>query len=402
MTERVISYLLLLAATVAVLLVVIIQPRNTLIQKQRMMQETNLNLADACMTQYGMTCEEFTMMMTCTSTPGYTWSSGTCTPPATTCNGSSCTAETCQAMANMGGGYYWNAETQTCNITSGGGSSGSVAAIGGISANEKLSQRIESQCLAHVEKSGYGETVKKYGWYNNVRTYANNACTYAYLATNGKFSSNNDLYSIANLLTNDLAVRQEDIGMLYQALEDAPAPKKDQSLDDYLDIKKDGVAKYLKDVMDIMATFNDLTTDQPPYLAEPLPYVTKKAAEKYNAQYGTKIISLEEKLLALLPQPEIEKIVVIEDPAPETKKAEPEKEVVVAEEKVESPAPIRRQAVALLTKIINKFKEIRENGEQSGIARTNITRDINTMTKDFLRTQEVIRAFETCLKGGAC
>ncbi len=304
MTERVISYLLLLAATVAVFLVVIVQPRNTLTQKQRILQRTNPNLADVCM---GMPCDEYYAMMEAMAckTGGGTWSNGVCTPPATTCNGSSCTAETCQAMANMGGGYYWNAETQTCNITSASGSSGSVAAIGGLSANEQVAQRIESQCLKHVEKSGYGETVKKYGWYNNIRTYANNACTYAYLATNGKYSSNNDLYLIPNLLTNDYAVRQEDIGMLYQALEDVPAQAEGQSLDDYLNPAKDGAAKRLKAIMDIMAIYNDLTIDQkanPAWLAEPMPWTTIDAAAKWNAKNGTKIVSLEEKLFDLLPK----------------------------------------------------------------------------------------------------
>src|SRR3989344_3458539 len=320
MTERAISYLLLLAATVAVLLVVVIQPRNTLVQKQRMLQGTNPNLAQTCMMTETMTCEQYAATMaamSACSSNGGTWNTTTqsCTPPATTCNGSGCTAETCQAMANMGGGYSWNAETQTCNITSGSESSSNVPAIGGISANEKLSQRIESQCLAHVEKSGYGETVRKYGWYNNIRTYANNACIYAYLATNGKYGSNNDLYLIPNLIMNDYAVRQEDIGMLYQALEDVPSLKdflaqgKGESLDDYLNPTKDGAAGRLKAIMDIIAAYNDLTTDQkasPTWLAEPMPHTTKDAAAKWNAQYGTKIVSLKEKLLALLPEPEKE------------------------------------------------------------------------------------------------
>ncbi len=298
MTERAISYLLLLAATVAVLLVVVIQPRNTLMQKQRMMQGTNPNLAQACM-MGNMTCDEYQAML-CNSQGG-TWNSTTqsCTPLSTTCPNGSCTAETCAQM-----GYGWNGTS--CIIpSSGSGSSGGVAAIGGVSANEQLAQRIESQCLAHVEKSGYGETVRKYGWYNNIRIYANNACTYAYLATNGKYSSNNDLSLIANLITNDTAVRQEDIGMLYQALEDVPAQSKEQSLEDYLNPLKDGAAKRLKDIMDIMAAYNDLTTDQkasPSWLAEPMPWTTIDAAAKWNPQHGTKIVSLEEKLFDLLPK----------------------------------------------------------------------------------------------------
>ncbi|MDO8582809.1 MAG: hypothetical protein Q7R63_02340, partial [bacterium] len=303
MTERAISYLLLLAATVAVLLVVVIQPRNTLVQKQRMLQGTNPNLADTCMTAYGMSCEAFTLMMACTSQGG-TWDMAgqSCTPAPTQCGGQSCDYMTCQAA-----GYYWDGSSCYLTNPNSSSSSGEPAAIGGVGANERLAQRIESQCLAHVEKSGYGETVRKYGWYNNIRTYANNACTYAYLATNGKYGSNNDLYLIPNLLTNDYAVRQEDIGMLYQALEDVPAQKKDQSLDDYLNPEKEGAAKRLKDIMDIMEAYNNLTTDQkesPAWLTEPLPHTTKDAAAKWNAQYGTKIISLEEKLFALLPKPE--------------------------------------------------------------------------------------------------
>ncbi len=408
MTERAISYLLLLAATVAVLLVVVIQPRNTLIQKQRMMQGVNPNLAQTCTTG-DMTCDAYRAWM-CESQQGGTWNSNTqsCTPPATTCNGSGCTAETCQAMANMGGGYSWNAETQTCNITSGSGSSGSVAAIGGISANERLAQRIESQCLAHVEKSGYGETVRKYGWYNNIRTYANNACTLAYIAAAGKFG-NPDLYLILNLLTNDVAVRQEDIGMLYQALEDVPSLKdfiaqgKGESLDDYLNPAKDGAAGRLKAIMDIMVAYNDLTTDQkvsPTWLAEPMPHTTKDAAATWNAQHGTKIVSLEEKLLALLPQPEIEKVAITEEPTPEIKKEVPVEPTPVqqaaAEEKI-NPSQ-QKEAVRLLTKIKNLFKEIRD----AVIARTTIQPDPETQLQDAFRIQEIKNAFDACLENGVC
>ena len=298
MTERAISYLLLLAATVAVLLVVVIQPRNTLMQKQRMMQGTNPNLAQACM-MGNMTCDEDQAML-CNSQGG-TWNSAgnpQCAPPSTTCPNGLCTAETCAQM-----GYGWN-ETSCIIPSSGSGSSGGVAAIGGVSANEQLAQRIESQCLPHVEKSGYGETVRKYGWYNNIRIYANNACTLAYIAAAGKFG-NPDLYLILNFLTNDVAVRQEDIGMLYQALEDVPAQRKGESLDDYLNPAKDGAAGRLKAIMDIMVAYNDLTTDQkvsPTWLAEPMPWTTIDAAAKWNAQHGTKIVSLEEKLFDLLPK----------------------------------------------------------------------------------------------------
>ncbi len=408
MTERAISYLLLLAATVAVLLVVVIQPRNTLMQKQRMMQGVNPNLAQTCMMTETMTCDEYQVIMC--QNQGGTWNSTTqsCTPPPTTCSNGSCTEQMCLQM-----GYGWNG-TSCVISSSGSGSSGGVAAIGGVSANEQLAQRIESQCLAHVEKSGYGETVRKYGWYNNIRTYANNACTYAYLATNGKYGSNNDLYLIPNLLTNDYAVRQEDIGMLYQALEDVPSLKdflaqgKGESLDDYLNPLKDGAAKRLKDIMDIMAAYNDLTTDQkasPTWLAEPMPWTTIDAAAKWNAQHGTKIVSLEEKLLALLPKPEKEKelIVATEDPQPEIKAVEQKKEVAVVTRQAEPETPSIRQRIAtVFATIKNKFKEIRERGEESGIVHTTIQRDINALRKDFLHTQEVIETFNTCLKDGVC
>lgn len=391
MTERAISYLLLLAATVAVLLVVIIQPRNTFLQKQRMLQGTNPNLAQSCM-MGPYTCEEYAAMvalMTACSTNGGMWNNNQCEYPSQT-------SQTTCIMA----GYVWVNGGCYFGTPSGGGSSssGSPAAVGGISANEKISQRIESQCLAHVEKSGYGETVKKYGWYSNIRTYANNACTYAYLATNGKYSSNNDLYLIANLLTNDLAVRQEDIGILYQALEDVPAQGKDQSLDDYLNPAKDGAAKRLKDIMDIMASFNDLTTDQkinPSYLAEPLPYVMKDAAEKYNARNGTKIVSLEEKLLALLPKPEVKEL----SPLPEKEAAkapqEPEK---AAEPKPVTPTEpatpsLRQRAEAAFAKIVNKLKQIREQNLETGIERATVSRDPEKELEDALQMRLIIGTF---------
>lgn len=391
MTERVISYLLLLAVTTAVLLVVIIQPRNTAIQKQKIIQKANFSLASMEDIESN---PEYILMLACTSNGGV-WNGTTCEYPSEVDEATCITA----GYAWMNGQCYYSPPSQS--------SSSETPAVGGISANEELSRRIESQCLAHVEQSGYAPIIKEYGWFNNVRVYANNACTYAYLITNGKFSSNNDLYLISDLLVNNLATHKEDIGMLYTALENAPAQKKGQSLDDYLNPNKDGVAGYLKSVMDVMATFNDLTTDQkinPTYLTEPLPYVTKKAAATYNAAYGTKIISLEEKLLALLPKPEKEEIlVVIQKPKPEIKEIEQKKEVIAALQQAKPEAPSTQQRVALLfTKILNKLKGIREQGIEKGITRTTIQRDINAITKDFLHTQKVIKTFNTCLKDGIC
>jgi len=395
MTERVISYLLLLGAAIAVLMVVIVQPHNTAVYKKHM-QEARAPLgADVCM-MGGMTCDQYQTML-CAGQGG-TWNSTTqtCTPPQTTCNGQACSQMTCEAA-----GYTWDVMGETCLIgnQNNNGGTGDALAIGGVSTNERLAQRIESQCLSHVERSGYGDTVKKYGWFADVRTYANNACTYAYLATNGKFGSNNDLYLVANLLTNDYAVREEDMGLLYQALENAPAQKKGQTLSDYLDPTKDGVAKYLKAVMDIMATFNDTTTDQkvkPAYLTEPLPYVTQKDAAAYNAAHGTKIISVEEKFLALLPKPEevltpqpeepVTPIIVPEPKHPEAiiKKVEPTEE-----------APSISQRVAIvLNKIVNKLKGIREEGLEKGIAHTAITPSLGALQKDFEYQQAIIKAFD--------
>lgn len=388
MTERIISYLLLLAATVTVFIVVIIQPHNTAVQKEKLLQAHNPNLADACMANYGMTCEEYAAMMTCTSQPGYTWANGLCTPPITICNNGSCTEAICLAMH-----YEWNGTSCVAP------SSGSVPILDGVGTNEQVSQRIESKCLAHLENSGYRKTLLEYGWFDNVRIYAKNACTLAYLATNGKYSSNNDIYSIASLITNDVAVRAEDIGMLYKALENTPERKKDQSLNDYLDITKDGAAKYLKAVMDIMFYFNNLTTDQkinPTYLTEPLPYVTGKTAVQYNTAHGTKIISLEEKLFALLPQPEPEKIA--EKPKDSTTEkitetpAEPT-EIVMQFAEPKDTHPKQTQAMQLLTRVKNLFKEIRD---------AVIKREALSVKTDSLqyaiKTQNIINAFANCLK----
>lgn len=407
MHKRLVSYILFLATIIAVFMVVVIQPQSA----RRHIKNMNPNaplFADSCTASgMGMTCEEYAAMvaaMTACSSTGGIWNGISCTAVASTCNGQSCTAMTCQAA-----GYTWDAGSQTC-LVGGGGSAGASSAppvIDGVGASEKLSQRIESKCLDHVAKSGYAQTLADYGWFENIRIYAKNACTLAYLATNGKYGSNNDLYSVASLITNDDAKQQEDIGILYQALEDIPARSVGQSLDDYLDATKDGAAKRLKDIMDIMDAFNVATTDQklnPSYLTEPLPYVLKKSAAAYNATHNTKIISLEEKLLALIPKPAPVALEESEKKVAEEVPPVPERPTII--KKVAEPAEegqsISQRVVIVLNKIVNKLKGIREEGIENGITRKTITPDLGTLQKDFLQTQKVIETFDACLENGVC
>ena len=344
-----------------------------------------------------MTCDEYAAMMAtkaACSNNGGMWNEVTCIYPTAT-DETKCTNAGYIWVKGLNGGCHFN-------NNSSGGSSGSPAAIGGVSANEKLNERIESQCLAHVANSGYKETLLKEGLFEIIRIYATNACTLAYFATNGKYSSNQDLFLIPRLIMNDEAKMQEDIGILYQALEDVPARKDGQLLDDYLNPDKDGAAGRLKAIMDIMAEFNDLTANQklnPSYLTEPMPYVMKDAAAQYNAKHDTKIVSLEEKFFALLPKPEE----VIEKPK------EPEKIIeefiqpttpAIAIQSPESEASQSRQtqATKLLTNIKNLFKEIRD----AVIARAKISRSTDIMRQDIINTQKVIQAFKTCLNNGIC
>src|SRR3989344_3664891 len=205
MTERAISYLLLLAATVAVLLIVIIQPHNTAIEKKKILRTHNSFLADSCTASgMGMTCDEYAAMMAtkaACSNNGGMWNEVTCIYPTAT-DETKCTNAGYIWVKGLNGGCHFN-------NNSSGGSSGSPAAIGGVSANEKLNERIESQCLAHVANSGYKETLLKEGLFEIIRIYATNACTLAYFATNGKYSSNQDLFLIPRLIMNDEAKMQE-------------------------------------------------------------------------------------------------------------------------------------------------------------------------------------------------
>lgn len=194
--------------------------------------------------------------------------------------------------------------------------------------------------------------------------------------------------------------------MLYIAIENAPARKDEQSLDDYLDPTKDGVAKYLKAVMDIMSDFNDLTTDQrikPPYLANPLIYVTIEAVGTYNKQNGTKIISLEEKLLALLPVSKTEEVAKPKEPEPKETIAEVKQQptaiAVKSSEPEASSPPTRAETVVMrFKKAINAFIAIRENN----IARRVIAPTIDSQWKIIEKTGRMIRAFTLCREKGKC
>ncbi len=400
MHKRFVSYVLFLATIAAVFMVVVIQPRNTVFHKLQAGQADRYYGADTCMMGNGISCEEYAAMMAaasaCSGNGGtWNWTTNQCVPAASSCNGTSCNQMTCE-MA----GYYWDGSS--CYLTNPGNGSGSSSssdspvALGGVSANEKLSQRIESECLAHVERSGYAPIIKKYGWFNNVRVYANNACTYAYLSTNGKFSSNNDLYLVADLVARDNATRAEDIGLLYTALENAPAEKDKQSLDDYLNPDKDGIAKYLKSVMEIMAEFNDRSST-PAYLVNPLPYVTAHAAADWNKANGTHIVSLEEKFIALLPKTEEAAAEQPNVPAPEKITEEPvpaaEHPATVTKAEPAEETPLAPQRVGLLTKILNKLKGIRDDGIENGIERKAVTPDLGELQKDFEYQQELIGTF---------
>ena len=103
MTERAISYLLLLAATVAVLLVIIIQPRNTAIQKQRMFEAMNHNLAQTCAAG-DTACEASPLAFACADQGG-SWGEGGCTYPSV--NQAACGAA----------GYVWDEKIQSCLIS---------------------------------------------------------------------------------------------------------------------------------------------------------------------------------------------------------------------------------------------------------------------------------------------
>jgi|GEM_PF-2532450 len=402
MHKRIVSYVLFLATIIAVILIVIVQPRANKQQKKAMHRNAPF-FADTCASADCQKNTEEALAELACSNSGGVWNGSTCQSVASTCDGEACSAITCE-MA----GYTWDAGTGLCLTGGGSGSSGVSSAppiIDGVGNNNAVSERIESQCLNHVAQSGYAATLKEYGWFENIRIYAKNACTLAYLATNGKYSSNNDLYSVARLIANDDAKRQEDIGLLYQALEDVPAQKPDQSLDDYLNVKKDGGAKRLKDIMDIMEAFNDATTDQklnPSYLAEPLPYVLQKKAKVYNESYKTNIVSLEERLHDLLPKPAP---VVVKEPEKEkeVKAKEADKPLPIAQ-KVDEPVQesISTRVVIILNKIVNRLKGIRETGIENGISRKTITPSLGTLQKDFLKTQKIIETFNTCLKEGVC
>lgn len=383
MTERVISYLILLGATIAVLLVVVIQPRNTALKKQQMLETMNLNLAQTCMIG-DISCETSPLKIACENQRG-SWSGIGCTYPSidqTTC---------------VKARYVWDNGVCYFNPTSSSGSAGSATTDeNGIS--QKMSEYIESKCLDHLKVSnvngnGYEPIWHVYGWFDAVRIPAIQACKRAYIATIGKYGSE-DLQGIDTLLMNNNAVPRKEYaisGLLYKALEDTCGSTA-LSLAETLDpAQEKSIARYLMNVLDIITVFKNITSNLPAYLMDPVPFVIQK---------DSAILSLETQFARLatacLP-PKIEQSEKIaEKPAPEIK-AEiiPIKQPAV-EAKI-SPSQ-QTQAVRLLTQIKNLFKEIRN----VAIARMKISRSLDAVKKDSFRMEKMINTFTTCRENGIC
>jgi hypothetical protein len=148
-----------------------------------------------------------------------------------------------------------------------------------------------------------------------------------------------------------------------------------------------------------MSALNDLTTDQkqnPPYLTEPLPYITKKAAAAYNARHGTKIISLEElleELLNLMSQP-AEIAAKEPEQVQEAKKEEPAPETAQTPQKTrEESTSIGQRVAVVFNNVVNILKGIREKGIENGIERKALTQDLGKLTKQLEYEQAVTKAF---------
>lgn len=348
MHKRFVSYALLIATTAAVLLVMVIQPREAALRKKRWDTRQYL-LAQT------QPCVPDPILGGCYASP----------PPS-------------------GGG----------GSSSGGGTT-NISGIG----DPKIYEDIESKCLRYLKLSGYAETLRTEGLDPAIRAYTVNACILAYLATTGKLSADpaTPLHLIYKLLINDDAKQGESQGILADAIIAAPARKDGEPLNDYLDPAKDGVAKYLKTVMNIMSDFNNLTTDskiKPPYLINPLIYVIEYAAAEHNKKFNTTIINVE-KQLANLSKPEPK---ITEEP----KKSEPDPEkteVAVVAEPASKPKPnFAKQLAILFKKFINPFIAIRGNN----IARTAITLTKDAQLRISKKIDLMIKAFNDCLEKDEC
>ena len=309
MHHRIVSYALLVATTAAVLLVMIIQPREATLRKKKLKDMRQFLVAQTC-------------------GPGGMY--GGCAP---------------SPLSPSGGG------------SSPAGSSGATSSgnENGISDEEK--KRITTECLEHLSSSGYAEVLRQYGWFTNIFNSAVNACKDAYRATQERHGS-----SALSLVYALLVKNTSPIGMLYQALEKTPAPKKGQSTGDYIDVSKEGAAKYLGCVETTMHYFFTITSVIAKYLTDPLPYITIKDAAEHNKQDPLKVTSVEEELVACLPaEPKLEEVAVIVEPA--VKKTEPAPQAKAAPQPVEPEAPSLRelaQMVLIKIKALFNSKSIRE------------------------------------------
>lgn len=352
MHHRIVSYTLLITTTAAVLLVMVIQPREATLRKKKLKDMRVFLVA-----QITQTCGPGGM-------------DGGCAPPPITPFG--------------GGG------------SSSGGSSGSSSGgstTNGISPKEK--ERITTECLEYLTQppSGYAEVEREYGLFTNILNSAVNSCENAYLSAQGKFGSS-DLYLVYDLL----------LGLLYQAFQKTPAPLKGQSIADYINPDKEGTAAhYLQCLARSISTFAGTTSVSPKYLANPLPDITAKNATEYNKSNSPAIISVEEDLAVCLPaEPKTEEVVVVAEPVVKKIEPAPAPQVKAPALPVEPEAPSLRQFTqTVLGKIKLLFRSIREMPPM----RKAVSPKFGLQKRNFERQVKILNAFNEahhtlCVKQG--